>query len=295
MPQKQSRLFQSLRLWFLFVLISLAIQLPLSSSVKQLSEKPIVVVIPSYKNIKWYEQNLGSVYVQKYKNYRVIYVDDCSPDGTGDAVEKYIEEQNQGLRTQVIRNIERVGAMANIYMAVHTCREHEIVVLLDGDDWLAHDEVFKKLNQVYSKGNIWFTHGTLMEYPWGNVSWNDPIPPEAIANNTYRQYKCPSHLRTFYAWLFKKIKLQDFLYKGQFLIMAWDMAIMYPLAEMAGEKHAFIKEVNYVYNMSNPINDNKVDPDLQNFLDKLIRNRKPYQRLENPDIPLWMMQPASKK
>lgn len=266
----------------------------LFSAIEDLQEKPITVVIPSYKNIKWYEQNLNSVYMQKYTNYRVIYVDDCSPDGTGEAVENFVKAQNQSFRTQVIRNTERVGALANIYMAVHSCREHEIVVLLDGDDWLYHDEVLKKLNEVYSKGNVWFTHGTLMEYPWGNVSWNEPIPPEAIANKSYRQYKCPSHLRTFYAWLFKKIKLQDFLYKGQFLTMAWDMAIMYPLAEMAEERHAFIKDVSYVYNMSNPINDNKVDPELQNFLDKLIRNRRSYERLDKPSIPLWMMNPKIK-
>jgi glycosyltransferase involved in cell wall biosynthesis len=264
---------------------------PLSSA---LVEKPLVVIIPSYKNVKYCEKNLESVFTQNYSNYRVIYIDDCSPDETFKAVEKYVQEKNQGFRVKAIKNSERSGAMANIYWAVHTCREHEICILLDGDDWLSHNEVFNELNQTYG-ADVWFTHGTLIEYPQGNVTWSEPISPDALANKTYRQYKCPSHLRTFYAWLFKRIKLHDFLYQGKFLSMAWDMAIMYPLAEMAEERHAFISNVNYVYNMGNPINDNKVDPAKQNFLDKLIRHRKPYQRVDNPDIPRWMMGSKEKR
>jgi hypothetical protein len=49
---------------------------------------------------------------------------------------------------------------------------------------------------------------------------------------------------------------------------------------MAGERHAYIPEVTYVYNMSNPINDNKVNAQLQRGLEALIRAKPPYQRLE---------------
>lgn len=273
-----------LRLVFLTINIILCISIT-SLLGEELVEKPMVVIIPSYNNIKWYQLNLDSVLTQNYKNYRVIYVDDCSKDGTGNAVEVYLKDNDPGHRVELFKNIERVGAMANLYGAIHSCKDHEIAVLVDGDDWLYHPDVLKHLNEVYSSSEVWFTHGNLMEYPMGHVTWCEPIPASVIANKTYRQSKCPSHLRTFYVWLFKKIRLQDFLYKGEFLRMAWDMAIMYPLAEMAEERHAFISEVTYSYNMSNPINDNKVDADLQNLLDKLIRNRPPYQRLEKADIP----------
>jgi glycosyltransferase involved in cell wall biosynthesis len=253
-------------------------------------EKPMVIVIPSYKNIKWYESNLKSVFDQNYDNYRVIYLDDCSPDGTGEAVQKYIQDCHQENRVQLVRNTNRIGALANIYAAVHSCQEHEIIVLLDGDDKLHHDHVLSDLNKAYASKNVWFTHGTLMEYPWGNVTWCEPIPHEAFEKRNYRKFKCPSHLRTFYTWLFKKIKLQDFLYKGQFYPMAWDMAIMFPLAEMAEERHLFFEEPNYDYNMANPINDNKVDPALQNLLDAFIRNCQPYSRLGLSEIPQWMLE-----
>lgn len=266
------------------ILLSIYFLLNLSLHGEELIEKSFVVIIPSYNNIKWYKSNLDSVLSQNYTNYRVIYMDDCSTDGTANAVENYLKLSDPGHRVQLIKNYERVGAMANLYGAIHCCKDNEIAVLVDGDDWLYHPDVLKRLNEVYSSSNVWFTHGNLMEYPMGHVTWCEPIPEVAIKNESYREFKCPSHLRTFYAWLFKKIKLQDFLYKGEFLKMAWDMAIMYPLAEMAGERHAFIADVNYMYNMSNPINDNKVDADLQNYLDKLIRHRPRYQRLETADF-----------
>ncbi len=65
--------------------------------------------------------------------------------------------------------------------------------------------------------------------------------------------------------------------------MAWDMAIMYPLAEMAQERHAFIKQVLYIYNMSNPINDNRVNAQLQNDMDAWIRKKTRYARLPDEE------------
>ena len=55
-------------------------------------EKPIVVVIPSYNNERWVENNLTSVFKQNYQNYRVIYVDDCSTDNTYKHVMELIEQ-----------------------------------------------------------------------------------------------------------------------------------------------------------------------------------------------------------
>lgn len=277
-----------------------------------LDEKPMVIVTPSYNNINWFKLNLDSIITQKYTNYRIIYIDDHSKDGTCTGVEKYLQDLGIDFRyiqfddsfsddipaitkafvevvnrehhfITLITNTNRCGALANLYRAIHSCKDNEIVVTVDGDDWLYHDEVLKQLNEVYSSKDIWFTHGTLIEYPWGNVTWSEPIAPEAIEEDSFRKFKCPSHLRTFYAWLFKKIKLEDFLYKGKFFPMAWDMAIMFPICEMAKEHHMYISEVTYVYNMANNLNDNKVDPQLQNELDRMIRNKEHYLSLEKEE------------
>ncbi|MBI3900678.1 MAG: glycosyltransferase family 2 protein [Chlamydiia bacterium] len=253
-----------------------------SMKLTALPEKPMVIVIPSYNNQEWYELNLTSAFTQNYTNYRIIYVDDCSNDGTARGVDEFVRMNGSHVRAEIVHNPKRIGAMANIYYAVQRCQEDEIVVLLDGDDWFYHTDVLKELNEIYSspKQEVWYTHGTLMEWPSENVTWNEPFPEEAMELGCYRSFKCPSHLRTCYAWLFQRIRLEDFQYEGNFLLMAWDLAIMFPLAEMAGKRHVFIEEPNYVYNMSNPINDNKVDKDLQNFLEEYLRAQEPYPELK---------------
>ena len=107
----------------------------------------------------------------------------------------------------------------------------------------------------------------------------------------FRTYRCPSHLKTFYAWLFKKIDVEDLKIGGEFFPMTWDQAMMFPMLEMAGDRHAFIKETLYVYNMTNPINDNRVNAKLQRDLEKRIRSKPSYDKLRSSPIK-WIMQPC---
>lgn len=276
-----------------------------------IEEKPMVVVVPSYNNYKWCASNVQSILSQDYKNFRIIYIDDKSSDETVDKVEKLIARhrissfhkitfddqkskdilkvtnlfqkktnENQVFFTLVV-NKNRAGALANLYRSIWSCSNEEIIVTLDGDDWFSDRNVLKRLNEIYTSGDVWLTHGTMIEYPSGSQGWSEPIPPYIIENNAFRSFKCPSHLRTFYAGLFKKINLEDLVYQGDFFSMTWDMAIMYPMIEMCAERHAFVSVPNYIYNTSNPINDNKVNAELQRTLDRLIREKPPYQRLEN--------------
>jgi len=281
-----------------------------------LEEKPFVAIVASYNNQQWYHLNLESLLMQKYDHFRVIYINDCSPDHTGELVEHFLKEKGIDYRIihfdesayatieecakafsrcvneekhffTLVNNMNRYGALENYYRGIHSCLDKEIVVTVDGDDWLSDDQVLGRLNRVYSSGEIWFTHGCLIEFPWGNITWSEPIPLPLINRNAAREYKCPSHLRTFYAWLFKRIQLEDLLINGKFFPMTWDMAFMFPLAEMSGGRHAYLSQPNYIYNMSNQLNDNKVDPGLQNQLDRLIRHKIPYSQLKEGAVQQW--------
>jgi hypothetical protein len=69
------------------------------------------------------------------------------------------------------------------------------------------------------------------------------------------------------------------MYEGKFFIMAWDLAIMFPMLEMSGEKFKCIDEILYIYNDDNPLNDFKVNLQLQLNLDKFIRSKEKYNRI----------------
>ena len=248
------------------------------------NEKKVTIIIPSYNNEKWCVDNLKSVLNQDYSNYEIIYIDDCSSDNTVLVVEQYLSKDPSYLaKTTVIKNKERKGALENFYITISLCNDSDIIALLDGDDWFSGNHVLKILNKAYSEKDIWITFGQFTQWPHNNNHGNAaPIPAENIEKNNFRNPPrgCPTHLKTFYAKLFKKIKKEDLLYKGSFYPMAWDTALMIPMLEMARERHLFIPDILYVYNTTNTISDHRVDRSFQHMLDVFIRNLQPYEKLE---------------
>jgi glycosyltransferase involved in cell wall biosynthesis len=246
-------------------------------------EKAFVVVIPSYNNAQVYRKNLDSVFAQNYSQYRVIYIDDASSDGTGEKVKAYVQEKRQEKRVSIILNQTRLGALANKYKGAWLCDPKEIVVDLDGDDWFAHPNVLARLNEVYSDPEVWVTYGQFVYYPCKTPGWAAQVPDEIIAKNAFREYNwVTTALRTFYAGLFQKIRKEDLLFDGDFFPMAGDLAFMFPIVEMAGVHSRFISEALYVYNVSTGINDIVRNPEEQKRLGWVIRDRKKYTPVRSP-------------
>lgn len=249
------------------------------------SAKKFVIVIPSYKNANWCDRNIQSVIDQNYSNYRVIYTDDNSPDETFSKVSSIVKKSNKAHKFTLIKNDVRLGALHNLYNMITSCEDDEIILTLDGDDWLSNENVLNTLNQYYSSEDIWMTYGQYQNHPNREIGIARQIPDEIINTKSYRKYSwCSSHLRTFYAWLFKKIKLEDLKYQNEFMAMAWDMTIMFPMLEMSGHHSRFISDILYIYNLENPINDHKVNVALQQQLDKYVRNMPLYNTLPTRPI-----------
>jgi glycosyltransferase involved in cell wall biosynthesis len=244
-------------------------------------EKPIVVVTASYNNKAYYMSNLDSVFNQEYSNWHLIYIDDCSPDGTGNLVEQYITTRGFEHKVTLIKNSQRQGALANYYAAVHSCEDKVIIIVLDGDDFLANSNVLSFINDVYSSGDIWMTYGQFRHLSNNMHGFCAPMPQQVVENNLFRQYDTiPSHLRTFYAGLFKKIKKEDLQINNVFYPMTGDMATIIPMIEMASKGHfKFISQVLLVYNDLNQLNDHKVSQPMQRNLDLHIRSLPKYEAL----------------
>ncbi|MEN9343768.1 MAG: hypothetical protein RLZZ453_555 [Chlamydiota bacterium] len=242
------------------------------------SEKPFVIVIPSYNNQQWCVANLSSVLSQDYTNYRIIYIDDSSSDGTKALADAFAVNYP---RVTVIHNTQRVGALCNTYRAVSMCKPEEIVAILDGDDWFANTQVLKKLNEVYADPDVWMTYGQFQYYPSGYPGWARAVPDSIIEKNDVRNYDwVTTHLKTFYASLFHKIKVEDLFFNSWFYTMAGDLAYTLPICEMAGRHARFIPDVLYIYNVASPLNDHKVNLDLQIYYTYVIRGKQKYQALE---------------
>lgn len=252
------------------------------------SENPMVVIIPSYKNARFYKENLDSVFNQRYSNYKVVYVADGDllpdSDGTGAFVEKYVTEKNQWHRFTLIRNEDRQLALKNWYKAVLSCEDDETVVALDGDDTLAHPDVLARINEMYHKPgrDVWFTYGNY-KFLSSGVVWDrtEAVPQDVVAKNGLRQWgNGATHLKTFKAWLFKQIKIADLFYDDNFYRMAPDIAMYTPMIEMAVKHYELTQEPLYVYNDMNILNEHRVDRNLQWLSDYHVRHKPSYQPLE---------------
>lgn len=255
-------------------------------SLLAINEAEFVILITSYKNQKWAADNLKSACHQKStKPYQVICINDCSPDKTGQIMDDYVKQHNLKSRVTVIHNKERVGALANIYKTVHSIDDHKIVVSLDGDDTLMHNEVLLRLEKEYKDPDVWLTYGSRVP---SFALLEKGMPDSVFYNKEIRTYPyVASHLKTFKAGLFKKIKKEDLMYKGKFMEMTWDQAFMFPMLEMASPtknnpkiKSRHIKDFLYNYRTDNPISDHKKDYTFQLFMEKYIRAMKSYEPLD---------------
>lgn len=243
--------------------------------------KSLVVVVASFNNAAWYRQNLDTILSQDYPLFHVVYVDDDSTDGTADLVAEYLRKSDRAHRVTLQRNEERLGPVANIDRVVRACDPGSIVILVDGDDFLAHDQVLSRINTIYQDPDVWVTWGQFLRFPHGTTGFCTPIPTEIVSANAFRDYPfVASHLRTFYAGLYQRIRLVDVKdSNGNFFRIAGDCAQMFALQEMAGPHGRFVAEPLYLYNRENPLSDDKVDRARQVRTEMEIRSKARYGRV----------------
>jgi hypothetical protein len=69
-----------------------------------------------------FDRYFQSIEQQNYENYKVILIDDFSPDNSAHQLYNYLQLKNYRLknRIQIVHNQQRVGALANIYYYMRT-------------------------------------------------------------------------------------------------------------------------------------------------------------------------------
>jgi glycosyltransferase involved in cell wall biosynthesis len=248
-----------------------------------------IIISTVYNKGKWVQFNINSVKQQSYRNYLAVYGYDLSIDNTYEYLTKSID----GDENFIIYDNPNPGSFLNCFMGTYKflkekslVKPDDIIVEIDGDDWLLHPFVLEYLNSVYQDSNIWMTYGQYIQYPSGQVGGHYylELNDEVDKRNEYRKYEFPySHLKTYKAFLLDNITDEDLIdvHTGNYFNAAADFALCMPLVEQAGKSRIHrVSEPIYVYNVSTDLEsetNNRLQ--LQKEIEQRIRKIKPKNRL----------------
>ena len=241
-------------------------------------DKPFLfnIVVPVFNAEKYIDKCLNSIVKQSHKRFQVQVVDDCSSDSSYE-IASSICEKNKNFK--LFTNHRRIGALNNIFNLLNRKIKEPsktIDVIIDGDDFLYTSDALNIIEEKYIKTNCLITYGSHIS----SKGVRGKKYPKLIRKfNLFRKYFWyASHLKTFRHDLWLAINTQDFINKnGEYFPVASDLAIMFPMLEMAGNRQEFINEILYSYNDNNPISDHKIRRKEQISTAKEIRQKKRYK------------------
>ena len=252
------------------------------------------VVIPSYNNEEWVKINLESILEQDYDNYEVLYINDCSTDNTRFMVEEMVGDNPKFKIHTNKKNMKRGYNIAPKNLEHFFDDEEDILVFIDGDDWLPTPDVFSKVNDYYNNSKCWMTYGGMVCWEGGDDvkpanPQNSPYPDNVHSEQMYRRDMWrASHLRTFKWFLYNKIKDEDLRYSktDEYYFHAEDLASSYPCLEMCPKnKIGVVDFTSYVFNAfpSNRARGVERENQAGVELETEIRYQKPYNTLPVED------------
>ena len=235
------------------------------------------IIVPVFNAEKYIEKCLNSIVKQAHNRFQVLIVDDCSSDSSYEIASKICEKNKY---FKIFRNNRRIGALNNIRNLLEKKIKEPtktIDLIVDGDDYLYSSDVLNILEEKYKQTNCLITYGSHIS----SKGVQGKKYPRIIRKfNLFRKYFWyASHLKTFRHDLWLAIKPKDLINKNQqYFSVAWDLAMMFPMLEMAGKRQEFISEILYFYNDSNPISDHKIRRKEQILTAKEIRQKKRYKK-----------------
>lgn len=228
-------------------------------------ERRIVIVSPFYNAESYVSRCIESVAQQDYDNYVHYLIDDVSTDKSFKVALDTIVALPDNIKSKFIlmSNETKQYAIGNQFYCFAKTRPDDIVILLDGDDWLTNNNsIFKFYNDIYARGHD-FTYGSM----W-SLADNIPLvaqqyPPHVIKNRSYRSHKFNwgipyTHLRTTLGSLTHSLESAQYKRNEKWYTAGADNPLFYDLIERSVNPLA-VQEIVCNYNDLNPINDYKVN------------------------------------
>ena len=168
------------------------------------------IITAMYNVEEWIEENIRFLKNQTFTNFQAILVDDQSTDETVKVAQTAIAGDE---RFKLIVNQEKKYKTRNVVEAIEAAKadDEDVIVFVDGDDRLAHEDVLKKLQLVYQRQDCWMTYGSFGDSHGVRYDGCRPYKNSVIERHRFRQSKWIAyHLKTFKYKLWKKLDMNVF-------------------------------------------------------------------------------------
>lgn len=216
-----------------------------------MKDTQFVFLIPAYNCEKEISQTLMSIFSQSYDDWRVILIDDVSTDDTTKVAKELVEALGYRKRVMFVKREEKYGEVRNTVEEIKWIADREVVVRLDGGDWLTDNDTLWYLNQIYKehKPAVCWT-----AQRWAYTSYGISAQMKLQPNQSvYEHPWVSSHLKTFRAEALKKVNPRNFYDdEGNWIMIACDQAIFLPMMHLAVKENlplVFLPLVCYHYNI----------------------------------------------
>lgn len=191
-----------------------------------------VFLTPAFNCKDDIQKTLFSMLSQSYQNWRAVFVDDVSNDGTGEEVLRISNQLSLGDKVKVVRREEKFGETKNTLTELESIEDQEVVCRLDGGDWLTENDTLYYLNEVYKKYEpsvLWTNH----RWAFSNHNISGPMTLNP-GQTVYQHPWVSSHLKTFRANKLKRVPKKNFFdEKEEWIKIACDQTIFLPMMHMS--------------------------------------------------------------
>ena len=105
-------------------------------------EFKIGIIVPNFNYEHTIEKCLNSILNQTYKNYEIVFVDDCSTDNSVSIAKKILKGKHKIVQLKQ----KRLNGGARNEGYLHLSEDVDYIYYVDSDDWLYNENVLQRIN-----------------------------------------------------------------------------------------------------------------------------------------------------
>ena len=151
-----------------------------------MKNKLVSIIVNCFNGEKYLLQTLESILSQNYKNFEVIFVDNCSTDSSAKIFKKINDNRFKYFKTK-----KKIKLYASRNFALKKCKG-DFIAFLDSDDWWDRDFLNSRRKFFSSPNNYAFSFSNCNHFyenkKESKIFYKKKLPSGLILNNLLKYY-----------------------------------------------------------------------------------------------------------